>query len=163
MSQHASLKGASTIVAKRNVLKRFERVELLKKRGLGAQVARYEAVSRTSIGSLRVQDIAMVCVSYLDIMGSPAHLRYLLRRLRERLPDAEFLVGLWPAQDPILRDPHLRQIVGASYYVSTLHEAVEACLVVALKSARNPGTGIPTAESSSQDSKRLSCNPPDYV
>ena len=34
MSQHRSLKGASTIVAKRNVLKRFERVELLKKRGL---------------------------------------------------------------------------------------------------------------------------------
>jgi small basic protein (TIGR04137 family) len=33
MSQHRSLKGASTIVAKRNVLKRFERVELLKKRG----------------------------------------------------------------------------------------------------------------------------------
>jgi len=33
MSQHRSLKGASTIVAKKNVLKRFERVELLKKRG----------------------------------------------------------------------------------------------------------------------------------
>ena len=33
MSQHRSLKGASTIAAKRNVLKRFERVELLKKRG----------------------------------------------------------------------------------------------------------------------------------
>jgi small basic protein (TIGR04137 family) len=34
MSQHQSLKGASTITAKRNVLKRFERVELLKKRGV---------------------------------------------------------------------------------------------------------------------------------
>ena len=34
MSQHRSLKGASTIAARRNVLKRFERVELLKKRGL---------------------------------------------------------------------------------------------------------------------------------
>jgi small basic protein (TIGR04137 family) len=34
MSQHRSLKGASTIATKRNVLKRFERVELLKKRGL---------------------------------------------------------------------------------------------------------------------------------
>ena len=34
MSQHRSLKGASTITTKRNVLKRFERVELLKKRGL---------------------------------------------------------------------------------------------------------------------------------
>jgi len=33
MSQHSSLKGASTIAARRNVLKRFERVELLKKRG----------------------------------------------------------------------------------------------------------------------------------
>jgi small basic protein (TIGR04137 family) len=33
MSQHRSLKGASTIAARRNLLKRFERVELLKKRG----------------------------------------------------------------------------------------------------------------------------------
>lgn len=33
MSQHRSLKGQGTIVAKRNVLKRFERVELLKSRG----------------------------------------------------------------------------------------------------------------------------------
>ncbi|HEX8373186.1 MAG TPA: small basic protein [Chthoniobacterales bacterium] len=33
MSQHRSLKGASKIAAKRNVLKRFERVDLLKKRG----------------------------------------------------------------------------------------------------------------------------------
>jgi small basic protein (TIGR04137 family) len=33
MSQHRSLKGPSTIAAKRNVLKRFERVEILKQRG----------------------------------------------------------------------------------------------------------------------------------
>jgi len=33
MSQHRSLKGSSTVAARRNVLKRFERVELLKKRG----------------------------------------------------------------------------------------------------------------------------------
>jgi len=33
MSQHRSLRGSSTIAAKRNVVKRFERVELLKKRG----------------------------------------------------------------------------------------------------------------------------------
>ena len=37
MSMHRSLKGASQITAKRNVLKRFERVELLKKRGLYKQ------------------------------------------------------------------------------------------------------------------------------
>ena len=33
MSMHTSLKGASKIRAKRNVLKRFERIELLKKDG----------------------------------------------------------------------------------------------------------------------------------
>lgn len=33
MSQHRSLRGASKITTKRNVLKRFERVDLLKKRG----------------------------------------------------------------------------------------------------------------------------------
>jgi small basic protein (TIGR04137 family) len=33
MSQHPSLRAASTLGAKRNVLKRFERVAILKKRG----------------------------------------------------------------------------------------------------------------------------------
>ena len=33
MSQHASLKGSGKITAKRNVLKSFERVDLLQKRG----------------------------------------------------------------------------------------------------------------------------------
>jgi small basic protein (TIGR04137 family) len=33
MSQHRSLRAGSSLAAKRNVLKRFERVELLRKRG----------------------------------------------------------------------------------------------------------------------------------
>ncbi len=33
MSMHASLKAANKIRVKRNVLKRFERIDLLKKRG----------------------------------------------------------------------------------------------------------------------------------
>ena len=33
MSQHNSLKSSGGLVVKRNVLKRFERVEILKKRG----------------------------------------------------------------------------------------------------------------------------------
>lgn len=33
MSMHPSLKGKSSIASKRNVLKRYERVELMKKRG----------------------------------------------------------------------------------------------------------------------------------
>lgn len=33
MSQHKSLQGSSGLVIKRNVLKRFERIDLLKKKG----------------------------------------------------------------------------------------------------------------------------------
>ncbi len=47
MSQHRSLKGASTIAAKRNVLKRFERVELLKKRAQWTEGSRVIGLPKT--------------------------------------------------------------------------------------------------------------------
>lgn len=47
MSQHRSLKSASTITAKRNVLKRFERVELLKKRGQWKEGAKVIGLPKT--------------------------------------------------------------------------------------------------------------------
>jgi hypothetical protein len=73
----------------------------------------------------------MACVSYLEISGNPAHLRYLLQRLRQRMPGAGLLVGLWPADDPVLRDPELRRTVGADLYVNSLHQAVDACVMAA--------------------------------
>ena len=73
----------------------------------------------------------MVCISYLDLSGNPAHLRYLIRRLRARLAQAPILVGLWPAGEPILQDRELRQSVGADYCVSTLREAVDDCTAAA--------------------------------
>jgi small basic protein (TIGR04137 family) len=47
MSQHRSLKGASTIAAKRNVLKRFERVDLLKKRGQWKETSKVIGLPKT--------------------------------------------------------------------------------------------------------------------
>ena len=83
----------------------------------------------------------MVCISYLDIGGTPAHLRHLMPRLRARLPSGvPVLVGLWPAQDPILMDADLRRALGADYYAPSLHEAVQACLAQARASAPRPST-----------------------
>jgi hypothetical protein len=85
----------------------------------------------------------MVCISYLDIKGSPAHLRYLLQRLRERLPrDTPILVGLWPTSDSALRDPKVRNQIGANYLTTSLAEAVSACADAALK----VGGKVPQAE-----------------
>jgi hypothetical protein len=73
----------------------------------------------------------MVCLCYLEITGTPSHLRYLLRRLHQRLPSAKLLVGLWPAEQAILTDERLRTAIGADIYVSSLRETVEACLEAA--------------------------------
>jgi predicted PurR-regulated permease PerM len=105
--------------------------QLLAKHGLGARVIPHEAVSRTNIRSLDLSGVGMICISYLDIRGNPAHLRYLLRRLREKAPGTPLLVGLWPAEDAVLSDPSMRSQIGADHYVSSLREGVEACLSVA--------------------------------
>jgi len=47
MSQHSSLKGSSKIVTKRNVLKRFERVDLMKKRGQWKEKSRGFGLAKT--------------------------------------------------------------------------------------------------------------------
>jgi predicted PurR-regulated permease PerM len=109
--------------------------QLLRKHGLGASVVPYEAGSRASIGALDGHGVAMVCVSYLELTGSPSHLRYLLRRLRQRLPEASILVGYWPAEEEILRDARIRAAIGADYYASSLHDTVEACLEVVHKAS----------------------------
>lgn len=102
--------------------------QLLQKHGLGARVVPHEAVARARINELDVRGVAMACVCSVEISGSPAHLRYLLERLRARLPDASLLVGLWPPEDSVLRNEALGRTMGADCYVSTLHDAVTACL-----------------------------------
>jgi small basic protein (TIGR04137 family) len=47
MSRHRSLRGASTLTAKRNVLKRLERIDLLKKRGKWKQGDRALGLPKT--------------------------------------------------------------------------------------------------------------------
>lgn len=49
MSQHRSLRGAGTLGAKRNVLKRYERVEILKKRGQWKEGDRVTGLRKTRV------------------------------------------------------------------------------------------------------------------
>lgn len=102
--------------------------QLLRKHGLGARVTRYDAASRDAITSLDVTGVAMICVSYLDIRGKPSHLRYLLQRLRRRAPGRPILVGLWPPEDEVIKNRQVQSLIGADYYVTSLREAVTACV-----------------------------------
>jgi predicted PurR-regulated permease PerM len=114
--------------------------QLLAKHGLGAHVLPHESASRAHVGEIVTEGVAMVCISYLELTGTPSHLRYLIRRLHEKLPGAPILVGLWPQGDVMLRDERQRTEMGADFYTSSLREAVECCLEAAHKAA-DAGTG----------------------
>ena len=116
--------------------------QLLRKHGLGARVAGYETVSRERIRDLDLTGVAMVCISYLDISGNPAHLRYLLERLKRRAPHMLVLVGLWPVGEKVLTDAAIGREVGADFYVSSLRDGVEACLKAV--DAADPEPAVPT-------------------
>ncbi len=110
--------------------------QLLGKHGLGARMVPHEAVSRRGIDELDFTGVAMVAVAYLEVRGSPSHLRFMLQRLRERVPGKKLLVGLWPADDLAMTDDGVRREIGADVTVSTLHDAVEGCLAEARAAMR---------------------------
>ena len=95
--------------------------QLLGKHALGARTASFGDVSRERIAALDVKGVLAIAVTYLEVEGNPAHLRTLLRRLRDRLPGVPVVVGLWqPAAGSVDR-PDADQL-GA-----TLRETVAHC------------------------------------
>ena len=103
-------------------------VQLLGKHGMSGRLVGYAEAGREHIDMLDISGARMVCISYLDISGSPAHLRYLMQRLRRRLAaGTPILVGLWPAEDSALTNPAIRAQVGADYFSSSLADAVSSC------------------------------------
>jgi len=72
--------------------------QLLRQHGLGARCERHEAAARSNIGSLDLSGAAAICISYMEETGSPAHLRFLLRRLRQRAPAAYIVVAMWASE-----------------------------------------------------------------
>jgi predicted PurR-regulated permease PerM len=119
--------------------------QLLLKHGLDARVVPHDAVSRSNIATLDVEGVAMVCIASIEIEHGAAHLRYLLRRLRQRVPQARFVTGLWPDDDPILGSEDLRRAMNADVYVTTLRAAVVACVDAAVAESA-PAMGVAPPE-----------------
>jgi predicted PurR-regulated permease PerM len=113
--------------------------QLLEKHDLGAEVVSHEAVSRNAIGRFKREGVPMVCVCYLDMSGHTSPLRYLLKRLRQRVGDARLLVALWPSDHPVMSDQRGRAAPSADEYVTSLRDAVNACLKAAQDAAADYG------------------------
>jgi predicted PurR-regulated permease PerM len=101
--------------------------QLLEKHGLGARVEAADAVAISNIFRLDTSGIVMVCLSYLDA-GSPARMRYAIRRMRRQLPEAQVLLGCWMAD---IDTATLREMTKADAVATTLRKAVRLCLEAA--------------------------------
>ena len=69
--------------------------QLLAQRGVASRRIPHTSVSREMIAQLDLSAVKVIAVSYLELGGAPAHLRYLIRRLRHRAPHAALIAGLW--------------------------------------------------------------------
>jgi predicted PurR-regulated permease PerM len=123
--------------------------QLLEKHGLGARAEGADAVAMSNIFRLDTAGIVMVCLSYLDA-GSPARMRYAIRRMRRKLPKAQVLLGCWMAD---IDTATIREMTKADAVATTLREAVRLCLEAAGKSrdssfpmeGQPPGTNVDAA------------------
>ncbi|MCQ4162630.1 AI-2E family transporter [Roseomonas sp. GC11] len=130
--------------------------QILRKHGLGARVVPHAEVSRRLAGQFVAPGARMACVCAVAMgampgNGAPVHLRYLLRRLRQRLSGTPLMVGLWTAPEALLDDA-LHRALEVPLVVASLREAVLACARAALladaanrgaenEGAENEGTG----------------------
>ena len=107
--------------------------QLLRKHGLGARPVLHSEVSRFTINTLDTTGVAMIFVTYAELRGNPPHMRYLLRRIRQRFPLCPVLVGFWDPDDALLGDAGAQEMAGATAFASSLHDAVSKCLEEAHK------------------------------
>lgn len=110
--------------------------QLLRKHGLGARIVQHDSVARSSIAALDAGRAGAICVAYMAETGSAAHLRFLLRRLRQRAPRARIVLALW-AYDP---EDHW-DMKGADIVVETMRGTVEA-VIEAARSAAEPARAV---------------------
>ncbi|WP_250467679.1 MULTISPECIES: AI-2E family transporter [unclassified Caballeronia] len=102
-------------------------VQLFRKHGLGADLAGYERFSRGRFGEVNLHGVSIICVVSFDAAESPPYLRNLLRRLHQRAPAAELIVGLVFPESPLQGEA----LVRTSSAAVSFKELVEACVAAA--------------------------------
>jgi predicted PurR-regulated permease PerM/methylmalonyl-CoA mutase cobalamin-binding subunit len=109
----------------------FMLAQLLTKHGIAAHVAGSDTATRMSIASLPTDGVRMVCLCYLELGGHSSHMRYLVRRLRQRMANTPILVTLWPSDNETFEDERSRNAIAADHYAANFRDAVATCLEAA--------------------------------
>lgn len=105
--------------------------QLLARHGLSAKVQPFADVVSARSFKIDTPDAPLVCLSYFGIMGNPAHVRYLIRRLRRLMPRARFLAGFWMLGGQQVKAEEWRAAVGAQLVATSLSQALAICVAEA--------------------------------
>ncbi|HLJ22268.1 MAG TPA: AI-2E family transporter, partial [Stellaceae bacterium] len=117
--------------------------QLLQMHGIGARVVPREAVSARHLDQLDVTGVQMACLCYLE-PGTFANARYLVRRLRRRLPKAKIMAGFWTLTTEQAEQRDALAATGVDLVVNLTQKAVEHIVHAAKE--------IPIASSADADS-----------
>jgi predicted PurR-regulated permease PerM/methanogenic corrinoid protein MtbC1 len=98
--------------------------QLLMRAGFTVTRVPHADVSRDRVSALDLSHTGVVILSYVDTTNAYTHLRYLVRRLRQRAPRARIVIGVWPQGSPKVDDA-AAQMIGADLYVHSLREAID--------------------------------------
>jgi predicted PurR-regulated permease PerM len=98
--------------------------------GLAARVEAADALSTANIFRLETAGVAVVCLVYMDA-GSPSHMRYSVRRLRRKLPEATIILGCWLKDMEPGALETLREGAKADLAAASLGEAIKLCIEAA--------------------------------
>ncbi|SDN07650.1 Predicted PurR-regulated permease PerM [Methylobacterium phyllostachyos] len=114
--------------------------QILEKRGLGVRTVPFAEASSARITRFGPGAARMACVISLALDGEPTHLRRLIRRLKDRMPDVPILLGLWLAQGEAAgrAGRGTERATQAEAQVGSLREAVEAVLAAAQQDPAAP-------------------------
>lgn len=101
--------------------------QLSTEHGLAARVEAAASLSTTNVFRLDTTGVAIVCLVYLDARAA-AHMRYSVRRLRRKLPNATIILGCWVKDmDPAALEL-LREGAKADLVATSIGEAVRLCI-----------------------------------
>jgi predicted PurR-regulated permease PerM len=105
-------------------------MDLVRAHGLEGRIEGADALATANIFRLETVGVALVCLSYLDT-SSPAHMRFTVRRIRRKLPNATIMLGLWNSEIADATLEQLRENSKADLACRSLHDAVNACITAA--------------------------------
>ena len=96
---------------------------VLEKHGVPAWVQPYADVASAKTIRVDAADARLVCLSYFGAASKPAHVRFLIRRLKRLMPQAQFLAGFWMLGEGHDKAEEWRKAVGADFVATSLTQA----------------------------------------